>query len=67
MTKKLDNSHWHREDYVQRMTEAEWKTILLGYHDTITWQGHVRKLNGKKIGFGVVEVTKVPLDTESEE
>lgn len=66
MSKTLDNGHWHREDHMQRMTDAEWKAILLAYGDTITRAGHVRKLHGKKIGFGVVEVTKMPLDTESD-
>ena len=66
MSEILDNGHWQLETFVQRMTEAAWKKVLLDYGDIITWQGHVRKLHGKKIGFGVVEVTKIPLDRQKE-
>ena len=59
---ELSKNHWATEDFCQRKTVAEWRKILLEERDTITWRGHVRKLVGRNIGFGVVEVTKAPLD-----
>ncbi len=58
----LSDWHWQIEDHVQRMPVAQWRKILLDERDTITWRGHVRRLVGKSIGFGLVEVSKVPLD-----
>ena len=62
MENGLSDNHWRIEDFCQRMTEAEWRKILLGDYDTITCKGHVRKLVALKIGFGVVEVSKVPME-----
>ena len=64
MENGLSDNHWHMEGFRQRMTETEWRKILLGEYDTITCKGHVRKLVGNKIGFGVVEVSKVPLSEQ---
>lgn len=61
MENGLSDNHWRIEDFCQRMTEAEWRKVLLGEYDTITCKGYVRKLIGHKIGFGVVEVSKTPL------
>lgn len=57
--KILTESHWKSEDYVQRMTTRCWKLILLNNDDQVTVAGRVRRLVGKNIGFGVVEVSKV--------
>ena len=50
--------HWVREDFTQRMTSKEWKEILLNKEDRITFQGRVRKLEGKNLGAGVYEISK---------
>jgi hypothetical protein len=57
--KMLTEGHWKSEAYVQRMTTRCWKLILLNNDDQITFEGRVRRLIGKNIGFGVVEVSKV--------
>jgi len=62
MENGLSDGHWQIEDFKQRITEAEWRKILLGDYDTITCKGHVRKLVASKMGYGVVEVNKVPLE-----
>ena len=54
----LTNGHWKDESYAQRMTTRCWKLILLNNDDNITFNGRVRRLVGKNIGFGVVEVSK---------
>ncbi len=56
--KILTAGHWKSEAYAQRMTTRCWKLILLNNDDQITFEGRVRKLVGKNIGFGVVEVSK---------
>ena len=58
----LNNNHWRLEDYKQRMTEADWREILLADRDMLTMNGRVRYLTAKKLGYGVVEVSKVPLE-----
>ena len=63
MENGLSDNHWRIENFRQRMTEAAWRKILLGEYDTITSKGHVRKLIANKLGYGVVEVYKSPLDS----
>lgn len=57
-SKILTKGHWESEAYAQRMTTRCWKLILLNNDDQITFEGRVRRLIGKNIGFGVVEVSK---------
>lgn len=58
----LDRNHWQTEDFKQRMTHQEWKKMLLANEDTITYNACVRQLVAKKLGYGVVEVSKTPLE-----
>ena len=57
----LNENHWIQENYVQRMTNKQWKTILLQGKDQIIFHGYLRKLKAKKLGYGVVEVYKSSL------
>lgn len=54
------NCHWTFEDYKQRMTTKEWKSILLSGNDSIIFHGRLRKLKSKNLGHGVVEIYKAP-------
>ncbi len=58
----LHDSHWVLEDYVQRMTVKEWKKILEETADTPIIKGRLRRLVAQRLGFGFVDVRKVPLD-----
>ena len=65
----LDLGHWRREDYVQRVTRKQWREVLLNRDDDVVINGRPRKLVGKDIGYGVVEVSfddKVPLKEKSQ-
>ncbi len=55
---KRHEAHWMIGDYKQRMTTGQWKVILLNNNDTVTYAGRVRQLVAKKLGYGVVEVSK---------
>jgi hypothetical protein len=44
-----------------RMTTKEWRETLLSHHDEFIFEGFLRKVKGKNIGAGVVEVSPVPL------
>ena len=57
---KLDNNHWRLEDYRQRMTDGDWREILLEGKDRLTYHGYIRQLAAKKLGSGVVEIYKLP-------
>jgi len=54
----LSEGHWRSESYAQRMTNETWKQILLHDDDQITFEGRVRRLVAKRLGYGVVEVSK---------
>jgi hypothetical protein len=62
MSTRLNDNHWRIEDYKQRMTTKAWKNILLNDDDHIVFKGHVRHLQAVKLGYGVVEVSKTPLE-----
>ena len=57
----LDDGHWQREDYNQRVEAKVWKQLLLNGDDQIIMNGNIRKLNGKNLGFGVIEISKEDL------
>ena len=57
----LRDSHWVFEDYRQRVTTKEWKQLLLNDDDQIIFHGRLRKLIGKNLGVGVIEISKEPL------
>lgn len=58
---KLDALHWQKEDYAQRMTKKDWKEILLNHEEKISFNGRVRTLVCRDLGYGVLEVYKKPL------
>lgn len=58
----LNTAHWTTEDYTQRMTEEQWKEILLARADKIVAKGRCRDLMAISLGYGVVEVFKKPLE-----
>lgn len=60
----LSDNHYVIEDFKERFTTKEWKSLLLNDRDTIIVKGHVRKLKAKNIGCGVVEVSKMPLEKD---
>ena len=55
----IEDGHWKHETYTQRLTTREWKLVLLHTDDHITFEGRVRKLVAKKLGYGVVEISKL--------
>jgi hypothetical protein len=59
-----DERHWITEGYKQRMTMKEWQKILLDYDDSVIFHGKLRKLKVRKLGAGVVEVFKEPLQKQ---
>jgi len=54
----LDEQHWVYPDYRQRLTTRLWKELLLNDDDKIIFRGRVTGLVCKKLGYGVVEITK---------
>jgi hypothetical protein len=54
----LDEQHWQFDDYRQRITTKDWKTLLLNDDDRIIFRGKIMKLICKKLGCGVVEISK---------
>ncbi len=57
-----NNAHWVFEDYTQRITMRQWRTLLLQRDDSVIFKGRVRKLIAKNLGAGVVEIGKEPLE-----
>ncbi len=55
----LHENHWVRESFTQRITAKDWKLLLLNNDDNITFEGLVRRLKAKRLGYGVVEISKV--------
>ena len=62
----LDDGHWHFENYVQRIASTQWRELLLQKDDYVICKGHIRKLVGKSLGVGVVEISKEPMMGEEE-
>lgn len=60
----LDGGHSVSEDYKQRVPVKMWRQILLENRDTIIFNGTVRQLVAKNLGYGVVEVSKKPLQID---
>ena len=63
MDKHVSKFHWLSEDFRERMTAKQWSKMLLERQDTVSFEGKVRRLKAKKLGFGVVEIYKEPLAT----
>lgn len=62
MNKPLSINHWTAEGFRQRMPARDWRKVLLAGDDRIMAQGYMRRLVAKKVGFGVVEISKAPLE-----
>ena len=46
-----------QEDKIHvRLPTAAWRQVLLEYNDTLVKGGFIRKLKGKSIGAGVIEI-----------
>lgn len=58
------NGHWTYENFTQRITSKEWKRILLNEGDKIIFKGRLRQLKAKRLGAGVVEVYKMPIQQD---
>lgn len=56
--KILDDEHWQRKDYKQRMTTKKWRQILLSNSDSIVFKGNKMSLKARSLGAGVYEVSK---------
>jgi hypothetical protein len=54
------------EEYRERMTARRWRQILLNEDEHVVLGGRVRKMVARDLGFGVVEVSMVPLETDAE-
>lgn len=54
----LHENHWITEGFTQRMTAKSWKLLLLNNDDNLIFEGRVRQLKAKRLGYGVVEVSK---------
>jgi hypothetical protein len=59
--KILDNGHWLRDDYCQRVDAKVWRQLLLNSDDQVIVNGRLRKLIGKNLGYRVVEISKESL------
>lgn len=59
---EISVNHYKMENYTERMTTAQWKAILLAYRDSVVFKGCVRRLVAKRLGAGVVEVSKAPAE-----
>ncbi len=57
-------NHYRIETFRQRMPANQWRQILLDGCDKIMVAGYLRQLKAKKLGYGVVEVYKEPLDVK---
>lgn len=64
MIETLSDNHWRREGYTQRLTAKTWSKLLLEERDKIMFNGMARKLIAKNLGYGIVEISKEPLNTK---
>jgi hypothetical protein len=65
----ISDNHWRIEGYSERITAKQWRKMLLDGSDEIICHGSLRKLVAKKLGYGVIEISKKPLkeDTSNEQ
>ena len=59
----LDPEHWQFRDYTQRMETKTWKKFVFAGVDKIIYQGRVYRLVAKKLGYGIVEISKKELNS----
>ena len=58
---RLSEKHWLFEKYTERMHVKDWQGVLLDNAETIAFEGKIRHLKAKPLGYNVVEVYKEPL------
>ena len=63
MDEGVSKFHWLSEDFKERMPAKQWKKMLLQREDKVNFEGKVRRLKAKNLGYGVVEIYKEPLAT----
>ena len=61
MDELISKFHWLSEDFRERMPTKQWKKMLLERQDKVNFEGKVRRLKAKNLGYGVVEIYKEPL------
>ena len=55
----LDEQHYYRMDYKQRITTQDWKLLLLNDDDNLICNGRFYELKGKYLGAGIYEIRKL--------
>ena len=65
----LHDNHWTDLTYHQRVTEEQWRQILLDHADSVIFRGsHVPLVVKKDLGYGVLEIGKYrPLSNMTKE
>lgn len=58
---QLNKAHWTIENFKERIDSKHWKYLLLNEQDKIIVSGNIRQLIAKRLGYGVVEISKKPL------
>mgnify|MGYP000426179941 CR=1 FL=1 len=58
----LSENHWRVEYFRERMTKAQWRKALLAGEDNAFVMGRKRQFVAKDLGYGIVEVSKAPLE-----
>lgn len=53
---------YHLDSYTTRISNAQWKEILLHEWDKIIVNGHCRRLKSRSLGCGIREVYLKPFD-----
>jgi hypothetical protein len=54
----IDSNHYFAKYYRQRLKSKDWAKVVLAEEDHIIYQGRVCSFTVKKLGFGVVEISK---------
>jgi len=60
----ISNNHWLSENYTERIDAKEWRKRLLEDGDKIIFHGRLRRLRAKRLGYGVIEISKEPLKND---
>ncbi len=61
----LNKNHWMIEDYRERMTVHDMKLLFLQGNDHLIFNGHLRRIEFKRIAPGIYEVFKEKSDGKS--
>jgi len=58
MTTIRDKRHWLDKNYRQRITNDEWRKLLLHGEDLLIFRGKIVQLKARSLGACVVEIYK---------